>query len=343
MGPHQFGTRTTHGAAQRQEPWQHGGAGVMWHHAIRQGSRRFTALLCLVCCLCCCSCQGVVTRSAIRTFGTVMDAGQPAYARETDLTLAEPALATTVKLLEALLESDPNNPTLLLQAAQGLCSYTYAFVESQIETARGHNPHQAAWQTERAQRLYRRGLQYSWQRLRLFNPAWDQGPQLELAVLTPLLRQLDATAVPALFWTAFCWGNLLNLSRTELETVAALPRLAALVTRLVELDDTYFYGAPHLLQAVQYASRSSLLGGDPARAQQHFRQAYAISQGRLLLIPLLEAQYYAVQVQDRALFSTRLEEILQAPETLFPEQGFLNTVARQRAALLLRRIDELFP
>jgi hypothetical protein len=33
---------------------------------------------------------------------------------------------------------------------------------------------------------------------------------------------------------------------------------------------------------------------------------------------------------------------LEAPETLFPEQGLLNAVAKQRAALLLQRIDDLF-
>jgi hypothetical protein len=59
-------------------------------------------------------------------------------------------------------------------------------------------------------------------------------------------------------------------------------------------------------------------------------------------VPLLEAQYYAVQVQDRALFTERLQYILEAPETLFPEQALLNAVARRRAVLLLRRIDELF-
>jgi hypothetical protein len=62
----------------------------------------------------------------------------------------------------------------------------------------------------------------------------------------------------------------------------------------------------------------------------------------VLLVPLLEAQYYAVQVQDRALFTERLQHVLEAPETLLPEQGLLNAVARHRAALLLRRIAELF-
>jgi hypothetical protein len=37
-----------------------------------------------------------------------------------------------------------------------------------------------------------------------------------------------------------------------------------------------------------------------------------------------------------------LQHILEAPETLFPEQALLNAVAKQRAALLLQRIDDLF-
>jgi hypothetical protein len=271
-----------------------------------------------------------------------MQAGLPAYARETDLLLAEPALAATLKLLEALLETEPNNPTLLLQAAQGFASYTYAFVETPLEAARGQDPQQVPLFTQRAQRLYQRGLYYGLRRLSQYNSAWGKATALDLESLGALLRQLDTTAVPALFWTAFCWGNLLNLERTAPETAAALPRLAALLARLLELDDTYFYGAPHLLQAVQYASRSPLLGGDPRRAQQHFARAQTLSQGRLLLVPLLEAQYYAVQTQDRALCTRLLQQILEAPDTLFPEQALLNTVAKQRAALLLRRLDELF-
>ena len=80
----------------------------------------------------------------------------------------------------------------------------------------------------------------------------------------------------------------------------------------------------------------------PAQAQHHFMRAHTLSQGRLLLVPLLEAQYYAVQGQDRALFAQRLQYVLDAPETLAPEHGLLNAVAKYRAALLLRRIDELF-
>jgi TRAP transporter T-component len=292
--------------------------------------------------LTCQGCGALGQRSAVRVMGYVAETGMPAYLREPDLELAEPALAASVKLTEALLETAPDDTRLLLQVVQGLAGYTYAFVEVRIEAARGGDLEHVRLHTQRAQRLYQRGLQYGLRLLGQYHPPLRQATALPLETLTMHLRRLGRDAVPALLWTSFCWGGFLNLERTALETVTALPLLQAMLTRLLELDEGYFYGLPHLLQAVHYASFAVALGGDSAQAQRHFMRAYDLSQGRLLLVPLLEAQYYAVQVQDRALFTERLQHILAAPETLFPEQALLNAVARQRAVLLLRRSAELF-
>ena len=116
-----------------------------------------------------CGCLGLLTcqgcgalgqRSAVRVMGSVAETGMPAYLRETDVELAEPALAASVKLTEALLETAPDDTRLLLQVVQGLAGYTYAFVEVRIEAARGGDPEQVRIHTQRAQRLYQRGLQY---------------------------------------------------------------------------------------------------------------------------------------------------------------------------------------
>jgi hypothetical protein len=306
------------------------------------GHCRYAVLLGCLCAFLQQGCGALGQRSAVRFMGHIAATGMPAYLREADLGLAEPALAASLKLTEALLETAPDDTRLLLQAVQGVAGYTYAFVEVRLDEARGRDPDQVRLHTQRARRLYQRGLQYGLRLLGQYHPALHQAPALSLETLTVQLRQLDSEAVPALFWTSFCWGGFLNLERTALETVTALPLLQAMLTRLLGLDETYFYGLPHLLQAVHYASFSAALGGTPVQAQHHFVRAHTLSQGRLLLVPLLEAQSYAVQVQDRALFVQRLQHVLEAPETLFPEQALLNAVAKHRAGLLLRRIDELF-
>jgi hypothetical protein len=299
-------------------------------------------LLGFVCIVLIPACNPFGQRSAVRLISQITAAGTPAYERETDLELAEQAMAANVKAVEALLETEPRNPTLLLQATQGFAGYTYAFVEGRIDAARGRDPQQVAQQTRRAQQLYQRGMQYGLRLLSQHEARWLQATALDATTLATLTRQLDRTAVPGLFWTSFCWGGMLNMDRAALATATALPRLRVVLQRLLELDETYFYGFSHLLQAVQYAGLSPLLGGNPVQAQHHFVRAQVLSQGRLLIVPLVEAQYYAVQTQDRALFQQRLQHVLDAPETLFPEQGLLNAVAKQRAEILLQRIEELF-
>lgn len=281
-------------------------------------------------------------RTAVRLMGDIAETGMAAYARETDLPLAEQAMAATLKTVEALLETAPQDPKLLFQAVQGFAGYTYAFVEARLDEARGQAPPQVRPLMQRTQRLYQRGLQYGLRLLSQQRAVFQQAPTLPLDTLRMHLQQLDRTAVPALFWTSFCWGGALNLDRTALETATALPLLNAMVGRILALDEGYFYGLGHLLQAVQHTSFSAALGGDVQQAQRHFAQAQALSQGRLLLVPLLEAQYYAVQTQDRELFQRRLQGVLEAPDTLFPEQALLNAVAKHRAALLLQRLQELF-
>src|SRR6266516_3213520 len=96
-------------------------------------------------CLCLLTLQGcgaLGQRSAVHVMGYVAETGMAAYLRETDVELAEPALAASVKLTEALLETAPDDTRLLLQVVQGLAGYKYAFVEVQIEAVRGRDAEQ---------------------------------------------------------------------------------------------------------------------------------------------------------------------------------------------------------
>jgi hypothetical protein len=49
-----------------------------------------------------------------------------------------------------------------------------------------------------------------------------------------------------------------------------------------------------------------------------------------------------VQYQDRKLFESQLQIIVEAPTDLFPEQRLANAVARKKAVELLNQIDDLF-
>ena len=48
---------------------------------------------------------------------------------ENDLVLAENSIPASLKMMEGFLQSDPNNPQLLVNLAEGFCGYTFSFVE----------------------------------------------------------------------------------------------------------------------------------------------------------------------------------------------------------------------
>ncbi len=81
--------------------------------------------------------QGCVQTLAIRTMGGIMDYGLEAFNEEGDLKLAEDALGSNLKLVEALIKGDPENKKLLLMASQGFNAYALAFAEDDsVERAR---------------------------------------------------------------------------------------------------------------------------------------------------------------------------------------------------------------
>jgi len=85
-----------------------------------------------------------------------------------------------------------------------------------------------------------------------------------------------------------------------------------------------------------------VLGGNFDKSLQHFDRAREITNGKLLIPDLLQAQYLARQMQDRNDFHQRLTGIISAPDNLMPELGLQNQIAKRKAALLLKKESEWF-
>jgi len=112
--------------------------------------------------------------------------------------------------------------------------------------------------------------------------------------------------------------------------------------RILELDETYYYGSTHASLGAYFASQSLSLGGDPAKAKYHFDRAFEISESKLLVIHLMYAQYYAYQIQDRKLFTDTLDHVIATPVNLYPELNLINEIAKRKARKLLDNVDMYF-
>ena len=266
-------------------------------------------------------------KMVVRGSQSIMDSGIEAMNSETDLQLARAAMPANLKLMEGMLLEDPDNIDLLLYAAQGFYGYSYGFIETEDRV--------------RAGAFYRRCYDYARRTfsLRGFNidPETAMADDLQAAVASAGMDD-----VPAIFWTGTCLGKWADMNRDNVAGVAGLGNVAILMQRVIELDESYYYGAAHLFFGVYYGGLSPMFGGDVALSEQHFQRAAEINDNKLLLVDLLHAEYLDRQQLNQTGFHQRLTGILAAPDDLYPQMALVNAISKHKAALLLEREGDWF-
>jgi hypothetical protein len=262
-----------------------------------------------------------------RTSTTIMDSNVEAMNRETDPALAQASMPANLKLIEGLIQEDPNNAELLAYAAQGFYGYAFGFVEL------SDGP--------RAEALYGRGADYGKRALQSLGLDMDLD-NASVEEIDAALGKLRKRAVPALFWTASNWAKQIDLKRTDPTAIAQLPATERLMNRVLELQADYYYGGAYVYYGVYYGSRAPMLGGDFAKSEQYFASANAVSDGKLLMVDVLRAEYLERQRLDQQQFHRLLTRVVDDPVGSFPEMALANQVARARAKYLLEKEADWF-
>ncbi|MBI6546507.1 MAG: hypothetical protein HY692_06910 [Cyanobacteria bacterium NC_groundwater_1444_Ag_S-0.65um_54_12] len=268
----------------------------------------------------------------------VIQEAAASFFEEEDILLAEQAGPGNLKLIEGLLHAAPDNSGLGAVAAQLFCSYAFGFLEPVAGPYDTPDPAQIA----RTKAFYLRGRDYGMRVLQK-NPSFRETLTADIATFRATLQSFSLTDAPALFWTAYGWGQLINLSKDEPERVAELPRVVALMDRVDELDPAFYHGGVHAFRMVNAAARAPLLGGQPEVAKRAHERANSITGGNFFLYDVLFAQYYAVQVQDAKLFQETLQRVIATTADVMPSERLANRLAQKRAQILLSKMVDFFP
>lgn len=270
---------------------------------------------------------GCIQMFAIRSVGGIMDYGFEAFNEESDLQLAQEALGSNLKLLEALIKADPDNKKFLMLTSQGYSAYALAFAEDDS--------------AQRAAALYLRGRDYGLRILKC-NEKFRNALEKDLPTFTAAVQSLSPDNVPALFWTAFGWGGYINLSKNDPSALAALAKVDVMMEFVLQHDPAFYYGSAHLYFGSVIGSTPQALGGKPEIARDHFERALALNGGKFLMSYVYYAKTYAVQVQDQNLFEEILNKVKDTSLDVLPDARFPNAVAKKKAKLLLEKVSELF-
>lgn len=270
---------------------------------------------------------GLLQTVAVKSTAGILDEGMTAVFEESDLTLAGQAIASDLKLLEALHKSDPGNDHILVMLTQAYAGYALGFVE-------GQDP-------DRAKMFYARARDYGLEVLKK-NKDFDRAFGEDPATFARGVSAFSDDDIPAIFWTSNAWAGLINLSIGDPEALGDLYKVNAMMEFVLKHDERFFYGSAHLYFGTILATTPKALGGSPEKAKEHFEKCLSIGEGKFLLPYVYYAKSYAVQVQDSTLFRSLLKTVEDASIDILPEQRLVNAIAKEKAKALLAKMPDLF-
>jgi hypothetical protein len=227
--------------------------------------------------------------------------------------------------MDGLIEGDPESAALLLSGARLYGAYASAFVEDEA----------------RMQRLWDRALGYGRRALCVEMPEPCQALDRPFDEFAASLATVEPEDVPTLYGFGVAWAGWVQVNAGDWRAVAQIPKLEALMQRVVELDASYDHGSAHVYLGVLFTQRPASLGGQPERGREHFEQALAIAERRNLMTQVLYARHYARLVFDRPLHDSLLREVMDA-DPQAPGLTLANTLAREQARRLLDAADDYF-
>ncbi len=282
-----------------------------------------------------CSMKSLTTN----TVAKISTEGMVALEGETDVKFAREASPALIKTLEVFRYGNLKNVRMLALLSLSYAQYTFGFIEEDILKAHnGSKEHLAS--LSRAEDFYRRGREFGIAALSRQSHI-HKGFKSSFKKFEKAIKRTDRGDLPALFWTSFNWASWINLNRDDPMAIVDMPRIEAMIDRVIEIDTNFYYGSAHAFKGIIAASRPKVLGGNPELSRSEFEKALAIAPD-YLMTRVLYAQYYARQVQDKELFRRLLNEVLKDSDNGLKEQALANALAKRRAKILLKMEGELF-
>ena len=260
--------------------------------------------------------------------------------QESDLTLVETTLEKNLKTLERLAKL--GNKSLVVKTARAFSSYS-GFLEDRMEDA------EIAGDTETAEEMrtqaiahYARSEMYAFKALAKSNKSFNKARTIGMEVFEKMLQKVKKEDVEPLFWAAYAVGRGISLQKDDPMQVIDLARVELMMRRILELDETFYFGSAHLFYAVYYGDRSPAIGGNPEKAKEHIKKVDEINDNKFLMSKFYLARYYAYPKQDLELYKKSLQEVLDAPDDLYPGEEAATALAKSRAKRWLSQTDILF-
>jgi len=275
---------------------------------------------------------------AARRLGDALASSGTGFAGDDDPELISAAAPFSLKLMESVLQEDPQHTALLTAAAASFTEFAYAFVQEEADEIEAHDVEGAFARRQRAWGLYRRAREYGLRALDTRHAHFVDGLHRDPAVAA---AQLDLADRAAVYWTMVAAAAAISVNKDSAESLADLPIVEALAERLTALDPDFDYGALDSFLISYEMGRPDRRNVD-SEAQRHLERAVRLSEGHRAAPYVAFAESVCVRTQNRDEFMAELGRALAVNPAERPQWRLENLLMQRRAHWLLAQVDELF-
>ena len=240
-----------------------------------------------------------------------------------DIDTVREGIPAYLLLIDSFLRSSPDSVDLLL-AASNLNGSFSVLVED----------------PERVKLLAAKSMNYAEQAACVADSPLCGARELDFAAFEGRVAELGVNDVPVTYALGVAWVGRLQANSDDWAVIAELSRARALMSRVIELNETFENGGPHLYMGGMETLLPATLGGRPDVGREHFEKAIAINDA-YLMTKVIYAEQYARLVFDQELHDQLLNDVLSAdPAT--EGMTLTNRIAQERARELLDSSSEYF-
>ena len=262
------------------------------------------------------------------------------FTGDSDPRLVGDALPFAIKMYEALLAENPGHQGLIRTTGSLLVMYANGFVQKPAEQLPRSMYAERRAAMERAKKLYLRGLELLCRGLELKYPGFEGA--FQGGTLPAILAKMKRDDVPSLYWAAAGGLSAFALNPLDLHLGMRIPEFFAFVQRAYELDADFNSGALDDFLLLYYASLPGSMGGDKAKAEDHYRRALEKSGGVLASPYVSYAQAVSIPEQDYDTFKLCLDAALAIDPDADKSNRLVNIITQRKARYLLDNADFYF-
>lgn len=250
---------------------------------------------------------------------------QKGIANQNDPAIVRSGAPAYMLLIDGNIQSNPNARGLLLAGAQLYSTYSTVFVKDKART----------------KLLSARAREYAQRAICLGRPELCSTEFSDFSKFSAVINKMGKRDIDALYIYATAWAGWVLANADDWNAIADLPKVEAMMERIVAIDPGYQNGLAHVYLGVLLTRLPANMGGKPEQGRAHFEHAIKLSNGRNLIAKVELARRYARLVFDRKLHDGLLKEVIKAnPQQ--PDLTLSNVLAQQQARQLLDSAGDYF-